>query len=490
MRKRSLLFLFAILAAICALCFAACGSNGNGGTGGGEKTSGEYTEVAEIEYELSVDETYYIVKGVKTKTCTEAVIPSTHNEKPVGEIGVGAFSYCRSLTSITIPDSVKIIRDDAFSYCDSLTGVYITDMAAWCNIKFNYYYSNPLYYAHNLYLNNELVTDLVVPDNVRSIGYAVFSGCRSLTSVTIGAGETRVGEIAFYKCTSLTSVTIGSNMPFIQNEAFKSCYKLVEVINKSKREIVKGGSDFGGVGYYALTIHRGESKIVNKDGYLFITDNGINYLLGYKENATELNLPENYNNKEYEIYQYAFYECTSLTRVTIPDGVTSIGEDTFGGCSSLTSVTIGNDVASIGDWVFSGCSSLTSITIPDSVTSIGDNAFNGCDKLIKTVKGVSYVDKWVVDCDTSVAKVELKDDTAGIAYKAFDNCKLLRSATIPDSVTSIGEDAFYQCTSLTSIIIPDSVTSIGDNAINSERDLRKTQQKTPNNIENSLQMIA
>ena len=352
MRKKKLLILVAILAAICAsVALSGCGligggngSNGGNGNGGTGKPSGEYTEVAEIEYELSVDETYYIVKGVKTKTCTEAVIPSTHNEKPVEEIGVGAFYECNSLmsvtipksvtsigrsafygcyllTSMTIPDSVTSIgggaflecrsltsviigngvtsiEEEAFYNCTSLKGVYITDIAAWCNIEFG---DNPLYYAHNLYLNNELVTDLVIPDRVRSIGSSAFGACYSLTSITIPDSVTSIGGRAFVDCCLLTSITIGSGVTDIGKNAFYYCSKLVEVINKSNLEIVQGSDDYGGVGYYALTVHSGESKIVNKDGYFFITDDGINYLLGYKGNEIELTLPENYNGEWYEI---------------------------------------------------------------------------------------------------------------------------------------------------------------------------------------------
>ena len=118
--------------------------------------------------------------------------------------------------------------------------------------------------------------------------------------------------------------------------------------------------------------------------------------------------------------KYTFNGCTSLTSVTIPDSVTSIGGSAFYGCTSLTSVTIPDSVTSIGSYAFFNCSSLTSITIPNSVTSIG-----------------------------------------GFAFK---NCHSLTSVTIPDSVTSIGRAAFSWCTSLTSITIGDGVTSIGDGA--------------------------
>ena len=387
-----------------------------------------------------------------------------------------AFHDCYGLTSVTIPNSVTSIGKDAFSYCSRLTSVHISDIAAWCNIDFPTYNSNPLYYAQHLYLNGEEVKDLVIPNSVNSIGDYAFYNCSGLTSITIPNSVTSIGVWAFCGCSGLTSVTIPNSVESIGNYAFWGCSGLTSV-----------------------TIPNSVTSIGNS----------------------------------------AFRDCSGLTSVTIPNSVKSIENYAFSGCSGLTSVTIPNSVKSISDYTFHHCTGLTSVTIGNSVTSIGDYAFRNCSKLLDVYCYAEYepstnshtfegscpenatlhvpagsidfynsTEPWSsfreivalppfsdeveidginygLNGETKQATVIKKSSGSysgnvvipesveheGITYSVtsigdytFALCTGLTSVTIPNSVTSIGKETFALCSGLTSVTIPNSVTSIGGSA--------------------------
>ena len=169
---------------------------------------------------------------------------------------------------------------------------------------------------------------------------------------------------------------------------------------------------------------------------------------------------------------YAFYNCSSLTSVTIPDSVASIGSSAFSNCSRLKSVVIGDSVASIGNYAFYNCKSLTSIEIPDSVTSIGDEAFHYCTRLTSVIigNGVISIGNYAFKYCTSLTSVTIPDSVTSIGDEAFVYCKLT-DITIPGSVTSIGYAAFAQCDDLINVVIEDGVTSIGKSAFNNSDNL-------------------
>ncbi|MBP5561124.1 MAG: leucine-rich repeat domain-containing protein [Muribaculaceae bacterium] len=176
---------------------------------------------------------------------------------------------------------------------------------------------------------------------------------------------------------------------------------------------------------------------------------------------------------------WAFYGCSGLTSVTIPNSVTSIGYEAFWGCSGLMSVTIPNSVTSIGNYAFSSCSGLTSVTIPGSVTSIGDGAFSGCSGL----KSVTWNAKNYSDFSnsyyspfnnlTNIQSFTFGDEVEHIPAFVCDGLSGLTSVTIGKSVITIGNQTFSGCTGLTSVTIPNSVTSIGSSAFSGCNHLNK-----------------
>ena len=379
----------------------------------------------------------------------------------VTSIGYDAFWGCTALESITIPDSVTSILGYAFDDCTSLERVNITSIKSWCNIGFDFTSSNPLYYAHNLYLDGELVKNLEIPEDVTSIKQYAFYYCTSLESVTIGEGVTSIGRDAFYGCASLESITIPDGVTFIGKYAFGYCTSL---------ESITIPDSVTSIGNYAFEYCTSlESIEVDEENQNYSSQDGILY---NKEKTQFILIPPAIKgavtipDSVTEIGEGAFYYCTSLESVTIGNGVTSIGQGAFSGCTSLESITIPDSVTTIGDWAFQNCTSLNSVTIGNGVTSIGQGAFVDCTSLesITIPDSVTYIDAWAFDGCTALTNITIPDSVTEIGNYAFEYCTSLESVTIGDSVTEIYSNAFLGCTSLESITIPDSVTTIGERA--------------------------
>ncbi|MBQ6165630.1 MAG: leucine-rich repeat protein [Clostridia bacterium] len=259
-----------------------------------------------------------------------------------------AFRGCYGLTSITIPASVTTIVQDAFYDCDGLKSVNISDLAAWCSIEFTGEGEscNPLSYAHYLYINGELVADLVIPDVVTTIGYMTFSGCVNITSITIPNCVNSIEYGAFLNCSNLADIIISDSVINISSGAF---YGTALYNDPEKWE--------NGVLYIGNHLIKANSELVGtytvKDGTVSITEDAFENHNG----LFEITLPDSLRVIGYE----AFYNCDGLTSVTIPSGVTRIGNYAFGYCDNLTSVTIPGSVTSIGDYAFYDCDNLTDI---------------------------------------------------------------------------------------------------------------------------------
>ena len=180
---------------------------------------------------------------------------------------------------------------------------------------------------------------------------------------------------------------------------------------------------------------------------------------------TDVIIPAAYNGLPVkEIGVRAFYNCTSLKSIIIPDSVISIGACVFENCTSLTSAIIGKSVRSISSFAFTNCTSLTSIIIPDSVTIIEQFAFENCHSLTSVTIGSSVIgiEHFAFAYCDSLTSITIPDSVTTIQHYAFGHCYSLASVTFGNSVTTIQKEVFAVCTSLTNITIPNSVTSIGE----------------------------
>ena len=322
-------------------------------------------------------------------------------------INKDAFNGCKNLTSISL-NNTNTIGEDAFKGCENIKNVYITDLYNWCKINFknekkgdnetNPAYSAPMWSGENeeqrtytnLYLNNTLVEDLVIPEDIISIKDYAFLGCHSLKTVTI---PSYVEEIS-------------------NNDAFRFCYNLKTVINYSpKFKITKGDYNYGYVGYYAnRVVNAPNGKIFGN--FLFGTVEGekIDSLCGYIGNDTKIELPETspkespFSGGNYAIAENVFSNYNDIVSVKIPNTVIGIGDSAFSGCTRLTNITIPESVKYIDLKAFENCSCLTSVTIGNGCKWINERAFYDCGNLKRLVLGKNVgtseeINPDIIDCE-------------------------------------------------------------------------------------------
>ena len=442
------------------------------------------TKAASVDgliFALNSDCASYSVTGYDTYEWGSLTIPATYNGKPVTNIGYNAFNGCYSLTSITIPDSVTSIGDSAFSQCGSLTSITIPDsVTSIGDFAFNECYSLTTITIPDSVTSIGVgafslcggLTSVVIGDGVTSIGSNAFQHCTGLASITIPDSVISIGAYAFYCCINLTTITIPDSVTSIGDGAFQECYLTSINVGENNRYYSSDNGVLFNEDKTALIqypVCKNELEYVIPNSVTCISDSAFYncvslatiaipdsvtsigssafYNTGYYNNSS------NWENGVLYIGNHLIRAETSITGdYVIKNGTKTIADSAFVSCRSLTSITIPDSVISIGAYAFYYCINLTSITIPDSVTSIGKGAFQEC---YLTEINVDENNRYY-SSDNGVLFNEAK--TTLIQYPAGKN---EAEYVIPNSVTSIGDMAFYNC-ALTSITIPNSVTSIGD----------------------------
>ena len=373
----------------------------------------------------------------------------------VTSIGDNAFRDCTGLTSIDIPNSVTSIGNSSFNGCTGLTSVTFGNSVTSIG-EFAFYDCSGL-------------TSVEIPNSMTSIGDSAFEGCTGLTFVTIPNSVTSISNCAFWGCSGLTSITIPNSVTSIGVGAFFGCSGLTSVTILKSVTSIGSGAFAGCAGLNSIIVERGNSKYDSRENCNAIIETASNTLIAGCKITT---IP----NSVTSIGENAFSGCTGLTSVTILKSVTSIGSGAFAGCAGLNSIIVerGNSkydsrencnaiIETASNTLIAGCKITT---IPNSVTSIGENAFLGCIGLTSVIipNSVERIGESAFRYCSGLTSVTIGNSVESIGESAFYDCSGLTSVTIGNSVTSIGEGAFQYCSSLTSVEIPNSVTEIGDNA--------------------------
>ena len=325
-------------------------------------------------------------------------------------IGKGAFSMCKELTSISIPNSVTFIEDNAFQGCVNLTSVKI-------------------------------------PSSVEVIGSGAFRYCGNLSSIIVSCNPYSIGENIFYACISINQVVFDTEYvtPILRGNSSSN----IEVLLTEKVKCIKDYSFYNCSGITSVIIPNSVNSI-GKCSFQGCCS------------LSSIAFPNSIN----VIGDWAFANCSGLLSLDVPFGVTSIGNGTFSYCSGLESISIPNNVFEIGSCAFEGCSSLTNIEIPENVRNVGDRAFAACSSLtsITIPAKVRAIEDYTFYGCSSLTSVFIPSSIISIQECAFRDCTNLSSVFIPNSVTTIDISAFQGCSSLTSAIIGNGIKYIYDYA--------------------------
>ena len=332
----------------------------------GVKYSKDGRKLLKAPYELNG--TYSIRKGTKI-ICDEAFsgcrsLKSLVIPDGVTSIGDGAFFFCRFLSGIVIPNSVASIGDSAFEGCSSLEYISLPKSVICLNGNPFFYWNGKLeclspnfIYEDDVLFNkdkskiisfrNQAVKSYIIPNSVTSIGEWAFEGCSSLTDIVIPDSVTSIGESVFSGCSSLEYISLPKSVICLNGNPFFNWNGKLECLSPN---------------------------LIYEDDVLFNKDKSK--IISFRNQAViSYIIPDSVTS----IGDRAFSGCSFLFGIVIPNSVTSIGDRTFCGCSFLTEVDIPDSVTSIGNGAFYDCNSLRSVVIPDSVTSIGERAFEDCN---------------------------------------------------------------------------------------------------------------
>ena len=463
-------------------------------------TSGSISWTFYSDGELVISGEGYTGTAWKQKVTNTSVTKVTLEDGITG-ISYGAFNGYSKMTDITIPNGIESILRYAFDNCTSLKNVYFKgDVSDWLSIGFTFADATPLKYAESLYIDNKLVTDLVIPDGVTTvcarafynysklesvcipdtvtaIGVNAFYGCSGLTSITVPDSVTKMGNGVFTGCTGLKNVAISNNIINLGTSAFEGCTGLTEVEIPYGVNIIDNKAFSGCTGL-------SEVKLPNS-----ITSIGISAFSNCS--FKNINTPENC----LSIHSGAFANCANLYGISLPESIEYIGQNAFANTAFYNDqanwdngfLYIGNNlIATDEEKISSDCvlysktkliasrafywnDNIESITIPNNVEFVNDEVFYNCDKLetVNFSKNLKIIGEGAFNSCDALKEIEIPDTVLMISEDAFYSCDSIEKVRIYEGLTGIGSLAFASIPALTEIHIPKTVTSLASDAFKS-----------------------
>lgn len=367
------------------------------------------------------------------------------NNAVLETIGANAFNGCSALTAFTIPRGVTKIRQGTFANCSALAEIKYARGTSLDKI------------GDDAFNGCVALKEFKLPDeNLIFIGARAFKNCTSLAGFDVTENVAGIGDNAFQGCTAVTSITLPDSVISFGNGALRDCSALTELTVP-----FIGGTRYSD-SYLAYTF--GATSRFSA-GSAYVPQSLVTVTL---TDGTALD-------------NSAFYGCSDIIEINLPQTLERIGQSAFAGCNSLAAIDLPTGVTSVSDGAFNGCSALSALTIPSGVTEIGFDAFGKCSALTKlsvpfvgqtqtTNVFLSYVfgnrdymSGGSAYVPSSLETVEVTNAVT-IGYYAFKNCAYIREIILRDGLSAIGRCAFDGCDSLKSLVVPNSVTTLASGA--------------------------
>ena len=361
---------------------------------------------------------------------------------PDGLTGLGsdAFRGCSKLKEITIPPSITHLNDSIFSGCSSLERATLPE-----NIEI---------IPFSFFGKATSLKEVNLPKGLKEIGIGAFEGCTSLTSIDLPETIEKISFIAFKGCTALSSIKLPESLTILEDCVFEDCTSLAQVELPAQLLSMEGNT----FPQTTEILINPQSKYLRKKKNMILSADGKK-LIAYSSDSEDITIPDGVT----FIGNRAFSKNQHIKSITIPNSVEKLGNFCFEECESLQRVTLGVGMKEIKRYAFHKCHNLESINLPNALKSIGEAAFKECTSIkeIKIPSLVTEIDDEAFSNCSGLTQLTIESD-CDLHRNAFTDCVKLESADLASR--NIGSYAFYKCSALTSVNLKESVKSISIHA--------------------------